>query len=45
MSVTLTTGSSLSIAKTYGPAIAFTSITNLQDPTITTSSGLPTATE
>ena len=38
MSVTLTTGSSLSIAKTYGPAIAFTTITNLQDPTITTSS-------
>ena len=38
MSVTLTTGSSLSIAKVYGPAIAFTTITNLQDPTITTAS-------
>ena len=38
MSVTLTVGSSLSVAKTYGPSIAFATITNLQDPTITTAS-------
>ncbi len=38
MSVTLSTGSQYRIAKTYGASIAFSTITNLQDPTITTSS-------
>lgn len=38
MSVTLTTGSTLSIAKTYGPSIAFSTITNASDAVITTAS-------
>ncbi len=38
MSITLSTGSQFRIAKTYGASIAFSTITNLQDPTITTAS-------
>lgn len=38
MSVTLSTGSQYRIAKTYAASIAFSTITNLQDPTITTAS-------
>ncbi len=38
MSVTLSTGSQCRIAKTYAASIAFSTITNLQDPTITTAS-------
>ncbi len=38
MSVTLSTGSQCRLAKTYAASIAFSTITNLQDPTITTAS-------
>jgi hypothetical protein len=38
MSITITTGSTLSVAKTYGPSIAFSTITNASDAVITTSS-------
>lgn len=38
MSITLTTGSTMAIAKTYGPSISFTTITNAADAVITTSS-------
>lgn len=38
MSITLTTGSTLAIAKTYAASIAFTTITNATDAVITTAS-------
>lgn len=38
MSITLTTGSTLAVAKTYGPSIAFSTITNASDAVITTAS-------
>jgi hypothetical protein len=38
MSVTLTTGSTLAIAKTYGPSIATTTVTNASDAVVTTAS-------
>ena len=38
MSITITTGSTLSVAKTYGPSIAFSTITHASDAVITTSS-------
>ena len=38
MAITLTTGSSLSVAKTYAASIAFTTITNAVDAVITTAS-------
>jgi len=38
MAITLTTGSSLSVARTYGPSITFSTITNVSDAVITTAS-------
>ncbi len=38
MSITLTTGSTLSVAKTYGASIAFSTITNAADAVVTTAS-------
>lgn len=38
MAITLTTGSTLAIAKTYGPSIAFSTITNASDAVVTTAS-------
>ena len=38
MSITLTTGSTLAVAKTYGPTIAFSTITNASDAVVTTAS-------
>ena len=38
MSITLTTGSTLAVAKTYGPSIAFATVTNASDAVITTAS-------
>jgi hypothetical protein len=38
MSITLTTGSTLSVAKTYGASIAFSTITNASDAVVTTAS-------
>jgi len=38
MSITLTTGSTLAVARTYGPSITFSTITNVSDAVITTAS-------
>jgi len=38
VSITLTTGSTLAVAKVYGPSIAFSTITNASDAVITTAS-------